>query len=277
VERLGNFVNQWLTFIAAVAVSAVASPPSVPPQQQKLPSGAVAIHQDFEGYWLVTGEADQEVAKRSALERCRKMVVNDCEIAFAFSAKELVLGYGVDGALMGGIGYTPQQAHQQFAHSCQRKYGQLCPTDKSFSVSDKLSILSQQPERRKYAAIAGELVVGSNAKSTAQIWVAAGQPTYDDAVTKAMQPCIAELGKDKCRFFETSGPTHIVFYRDNISKSVGFRMNISESLAIADIRQECDKAGISCEIVASHAAREPVVRSYDLARLQGRPLAKVEK
>jgi Domain of unknown function (DUF4189) len=102
----GKFVNQWLTFIAAFAVSAVASPSSVPPQQQKLPSGAVAIHQDYEGYWLVTGEADQEVAKRSALERCRKVIASDCEIAFAFSAKELAVGYRVDGALMGGIGYT---------------------------------------------------------------------------------------------------------------------------------------------------------------------------
>ncbi|QIG55073.1 DUF4189 domain-containing protein [Altererythrobacter sp. BO-6] len=277
--HLITFHNLYITALyRSVGLALVAALATGPAQAQDrepqgLPAGAVAQHPQFIGYWVVTGLPDQQSAMDDALAQCNIATGGGCVPAFAFSAREAVIGYGADGSVMGGIGETPESARAEFDKACIERFAQLCEVENSFAVARRLALQSQEPEPRKFAAIAMDgRAVSGNGDADPRTWIATGQANWDDAVRRAMEPCEAAVGAGMCRWATTSGQTVVVFYRNAGGTSGGYRINLGVQQAIGDIDRICTQAGENCELLAINATKDEAVREYDLLAMRGVPI-----
>jgi len=243
------------------------------PASDKPAAVAMAVHQSYVGYWVVTGRKNERAASKAALAMCNKATGGGCNITIAATPAEFIVGQGMNGDLIYAMGGSPDDAQRQFDARCMATYGRHCPTGRSFTVSIKLALESGPLERRKFAAIAGEFASsGDPSDRDPRVWVVTGQASWNDAITKAMAGCTAALARAACKHVTVSGPVHIGLYRDVAGSTGGFNFNLSAQEVIGDIDTLCKAAGNSCEIIALRTAKEEAVAEYDLQTTKGVPL-----
>lgn len=232
------------------------------------PAFAMAVHQSYVGYWVVTGEKIERAAGKAALKMCNKATGGGCEIAAAGTAAEFVVGYGINGDLIYATGTSPLTARQALDERCRADTRQNCAIESSFTVGIRSKLESNAPERRKFAAVAGDFSPGGDSR----IWVVSGQASWKDAIDTAMGGCMAALERPKCNYVVTSGLTHIALYRNVTGSDGGFRVNLSARAAMLDIQGICKAAGNACGIIALRAAKDEAIAEYDLQTAIASPL-----
>ncbi len=238
------------------------------PASAKPAAVAMATHQSYIGYWVVSGEKTEGAAGKAALKMCNKATSGGCEIAVTSTAAEFVVGYGINGDLMYATGTSPQTARQALDERCKTNTQQDCAIESSFTVSIRSKLESNPPERRKFAAVAGDFALGGDSR----IWVVTGQASWNEAIDKAMSGCVAALGRPTCKYVTTSGLTHIALYRNATGSEGGMRINLSAQAAMLDIQTICKAASYACAIIALRTAKDEAVEEYNLQTAPGSPL-----
>ena len=238
---------------------------------------AIVDNPAYLGRWIVTGKGALEAIVHEAVILCRKATGADCRDSIsAFSAEHLTMGQGADGGYGQGIGRSAQEALANLKSQCMRQYKRPCGQVRQFDLTKAGIYEPETLELRKYGAIVADRtgIENGNPNADPRFWIALGQASWKDAISKAMEPCIAALGKDACRFFSTSGETQIAFYRDSNRKTGGFMINLGAQEAIGDVYAECTATGMTCEIIGTQATKDEIVGVYDLTQVDGVPLKK---
>lgn len=237
--------------------------------------GAIVHNPAFLGIWITTGGKDPQEALHEAVSECRAMVGDGCEPIGAFSAPVLATGYAPEGSLFFSIGATGDAALANLADNCRKGSGQPCSDTSTLALAERRVYTPVDYRRRGYAALAGgwsQLVDGEAQEADERVWVATGQASWADALTKTMEPCIAALGKDACRNFTASGDIRIGIYVDTAGNSGGFVVNRTEQAVIGDAIARCHADGIKCELIDFLNPQVEKVMVYDLASLRGAAL-----
>lgn len=237
--------------------------------------GAMVHNPDFLGVWIATGGRDLQEAMHEAMKSCEAMVGPGCLPVGGLAAPAVAIGYGPEADLNFAVGKTPDEAGQNLDRLCRDKVRRPCNFTRTLALTERRVYEPADHRRRLYAALAGGWARVGEAKNDDldhRIWVATGQASWDDAVRKAMEPCVAALGEAECRHFTASGDTHIAIYVERAGKSGGFVVNGSRQLVIADAVDECGTAGQQCDLIDIVTPQEEKVAVYDLLTLAGVPL-----
>lgn len=260
----------------ALAALLAASVPAAANADRTANGFAIAVNRGHVGYVVVAGRKSGDAAAKEALRLCRKAAGSSCETLVAARADYLAIGYGADGSLMFSTDASTPEAVAALAANCRKSFGRACMAESTFNLAIRSELVTPLLPRR-FAAIAVAASAAESAKNgrndaDPRFWVASGLASADQAISRAMTDCAAALGQNACRFFVTSGQTHIAIYRNEAGTSGGFRINLSAQAALGDIDAECRAAGEKCQIVGLQAASEDAVRAYDLQNMRGVPL-----
>ncbi|NJS13853.1 MAG: DUF4189 domain-containing protein [Sphingopyxis sp.] len=183
-------------------------------QDDNFGHAAIVENSAYLGRWIVTGKGAIEALVHEAVTLCRKATGAGCdESILAFSAPHLTIGRGVDGGYGQGIGLSAEESLANLQAQCIPQHKRPCGQIRQFDLTKTGVYEPETLELRKYGAIATDKtgIENGNPDADRRFWIALGQASWKDAISKAMEPCIAELGKDACRFFRPAGRRSLPF------------------------------------------------------------------
>ncbi len=232
---------------------------------------AVAVNPAFVGYFIVSGERSSKAARKMALRQCRRATGADCELIMASTGGFLALGYSPSGNLRLVVESTKERAAEVFDEDCNAEFGGACSLEQMLDLSSRRQI-SEMSGPRRFAALAFGASDDVSGERDGRVWLVGGRATAAEAISAAMQRCVAASGEGNCRHYVTSGQTHIALYRSSDGRSGGMQINLSQQLVIGAVESICRQDGMRCELIALAAAQDLRDQEYDFYRMKGVPL-----
>lgn len=231
---------------------------SAPPAPQSLGTFAgFAYHRDASDLWVdgsYTGP--DHYGPEIALERCNRAMGGGCQSGGDWGNSWMAVYRNGRGDLFwtweydkAAVKRTQAECRGQAFLPCERvhRYG---------SKSTREHFPGPEVRKRYLAAVWVQGLEGYDGK----LYMASGEPTYADALGKAMAACEAATAR-KCELVDFTGDGFVQTYR--YGKDHAMLVETTAARAKKSAEGKCKKAKFKCEMTAQYDARNPGLFVHD--------------